>query len=48
MSDVLLEAGARYETELEIKRSRFITVLARVSTEAEARAVIDGLSLIHI
>lgn len=42
MSDVLLEAGARYETELEIKRSRFITVLARVSTEAEARAVIDG------
>lgn len=42
MSDVLLEAGARYETELEIKRSRFITVLARVATEAEARAVIDG------
>ena len=42
MSDVLLEAGARYETELEIKRSRFITVLARVSTETEARAVIDG------
>nr|NLI50714.1 DUF1949 domain-containing protein [Propionibacterium sp.] len=35
-----LPAGYRAETELEVRRSRFITTLARVDTEDAARAVI--------
>ena len=35
-----LPAGYRAETELEVRRSRFITTLARVDTENAARAVI--------
>ncbi len=34
--------GDGVTTELEIKRSRFITQLTRVTTEAEARAVIES------
>lgn len=33
--------GARVDTEIEIKRSRFLTRLVRVEGEAEARSVID-------
>lgn len=35
-------ANKVWEHELEIKRSRFITLIARAGTEAEARAVIDA------
>lgn len=35
-----LPAGYRAETELEVKRSRFICTLARVDTEDAARAVV--------
>ncbi|RRD48465.1 YigZ family protein [Arachnia propionica] len=36
------EVGSGVDVELEIKRSRFLTRLFRVTTEAEARAVIEG------
>lgn len=36
-------AGRTWEHEIEIKRSRFITVLQRVSNEEEARAFIDAI-----
>ena len=36
------EAGHGVDVELEIKRSRFLTRLCRVTTEEAARAVIDG------
>lgn len=42
MTDYLLSPGARLEAEIERKRSRFITVIERVSTVEEARAVIQG------
>lgn len=35
-----LPAGYRAETELEVRRSRFITTLARVDTEDAARALV--------
>ena len=52
-------AGDVVEHEIEIKRSRFITLIGRATNEAEARALIDAardrypdarhhLSLIHI
>lgn len=39
--------SSRVETELEVSRSRFLTVLDRVETEAEARAVIAGVRDAH-
>lgn len=43
MPDLTLRGGvgARVDTEIEIKRSRFLCRLVRVQSEAEARAVID-------
>ncbi|GGG56545.1 YigZ family protein [Kocuria dechangensis] len=38
-----LAAGAEAVAELEIKRSRFLAVLRRAGTEAEARALVDEL-----
>ncbi|WP_285243121.1 YigZ family protein [Pseudarthrobacter sp. fls2-241-R2A-127] len=38
-----LAAGPGYRHELEIKRSRFITVLRRSGTEEEARELVAGL-----
>lgn len=35
-------AGEIVEHEIEIKRSRFITLIGRATTEAEARTLIDG------
>lgn len=50
LGDVIAASPAHYTTidgehrhELEIKRSRFITVLQRVETEDEARALVAGL-----
>lgn len=46
MSDTFLTIdaglGEGVDVELEIRRSRFLTRLRRVSTEADARAVVDG------
>ncbi|MET1042792.1 MAG: YigZ family protein [Microbacteriaceae bacterium] len=39
--------GARVETELEVKRSRFLTRLVRVESEDAARAVIDAARREH-
>lgn len=36
-------AGPEFRHELEIKRSRFITVIARTASEDQARAVVAGL-----
>lgn len=36
-----IAAGTRIENEIEIKRSRFITTLARTDSPAQARALID-------
>ncbi len=49
MSDIDAAAGryttiaGEHRTELEIKRSRFITVLRRTETEEQARALVSGL-----
>lgn len=44
MPDLTLRGGvgARIDTEIEIKRSRFLCRLVRVESEAEARAVVDA------
>lgn len=42
MSDSFTTIDRDVDVELEIKRSRFLTRLRRVATEAEARAVIEG------
>ncbi|WP_157155645.1 YigZ family protein [Diaminobutyricimonas sp. LJ205] len=49
MLDLTLRGGigARVDSELEVKRSRFITRLERVGSEAEARAVIDTVRRGH-
>lgn len=39
--------GARVDTELEVKRSRFLCRLVRVETENDARSVIDGARREH-
>ena len=38
-----LAAGAEFRHEIEVKRSRFITVLARTADEDAARAVLGRL-----
>lgn len=42
-----LPAGYRSETETEVKRSRFVTTLARVDEEAAARAVVAEVRRAH-
>lgn len=41
MSDFLLTPSARLSHEIEVKKSRFLTLIARVSTPAEAREVVN-------
>ncbi|MDO5066568.1 MAG: YigZ family protein [Propionibacteriaceae bacterium] len=51
MSELFLtlnaEVGAGVDVELEIKRSRFLTRLRRVTTEAAARAVVEERRATH-
>ncbi|MFI7581947.1 YigZ family protein [Kocuria kalidii] len=42
-----LAAGTEAVAELEIKRSRFLAVVRRTATEAEARAAVDDLRRSH-
>ena len=41
MSEFLLTPSARLSHEIEVKKSRFLTLVARVSTPAEAREVVN-------
>ena len=47
MAGYRLIACEEHRTETEIRRSRFIATVARVATEAEARAVIDRIRSEH-
>lgn len=43
----MIATTGEHRVEIEVKRSRFIATVARVATEAEARAVIDRIRTEH-